>query len=273
MGSDSSIFGFTNEYTNEYTSQGLIYLRSRTYDPSIGRFLSKDSWSGGETVPMSYNAWLYVDANPVNYTDPSGRFVEQDESSADKFQRADLTIWFVNEMNADRQSWVIQFIKSNLGTAATCVYNQGNILAAYLAFYNVVRTGGQWDFKEKIEAIVGDNIRMSGKWYFNDVPGNISFGYLGTAAGFDSNTLHCGADFANNGIPCSHTDPSQDFNGIEAGIQLFNISSGANITENSLKSVLDEYNNKLHRGVPYVPRPAANNYTWPYPVGTFDGNG
>ncbi|HUI87278.1 MAG TPA: DUF6531 domain-containing protein [Anaerolineales bacterium] len=68
MGSDSSIFGFTNEYT----SQGLIYLRSRTYEPSIGRFLSKDSWQGDDTTPMSYNAWLYVDANPVNLTDPSG---------------------------------------------------------------------------------------------------------------------------------------------------------------------------------------------------------
>jgi RHS repeat-associated protein len=31
-------------YTNEYTSQGLVNLRSRLYDPSIGRFLTKDSW-------------------------------------------------------------------------------------------------------------------------------------------------------------------------------------------------------------------------------------
>ncbi|HUI87288.1 MAG TPA: amidase domain-containing protein [Anaerolineales bacterium] len=51
----------------------LIYLRSRMYDPASGRFLTKDSWQGDDTTPMSYNAWLYVDANPINLTDPSGK--------------------------------------------------------------------------------------------------------------------------------------------------------------------------------------------------------
>ncbi len=42
------------------------------YDPASGRFLTKDSWQGDDTTPMSYNAWLYVEDNPVNRVDPSG---------------------------------------------------------------------------------------------------------------------------------------------------------------------------------------------------------
>jgi RHS repeat-associated protein len=67
-GSGATSYG----YTNEYTSQGLIYLRARFYSPSQGRFLTKDTWEGDYIKPMSYNAWLYGYANPARFTDPSG---------------------------------------------------------------------------------------------------------------------------------------------------------------------------------------------------------
>jgi hypothetical protein len=38
----------------------------------MGRFLNKDTWKGDENLPMSYNSWLYVYANPVNLIDPTG---------------------------------------------------------------------------------------------------------------------------------------------------------------------------------------------------------
>jgi len=60
-------------YTNEYTSQGLIYLRSRYYSPESGRFLTKDSWQGDYSKPLSLNRWVYVEGNPINRTDPSGQ--------------------------------------------------------------------------------------------------------------------------------------------------------------------------------------------------------
>jgi murein DD-endopeptidase MepM/ murein hydrolase activator NlpD len=43
-----------------------------------GRFISKDIWQGDYSSPMSYNAWLYVYANPINYLDPSGRCADED---------------------------------------------------------------------------------------------------------------------------------------------------------------------------------------------------
>lgn len=47
-------------------------MRARYYDPQDGRFISRDSWSGVYSRPLSLNRWNYVEGNPVNLTDPSG---------------------------------------------------------------------------------------------------------------------------------------------------------------------------------------------------------
>ncbi len=74
-GSGASSYGFTGEWTD---ATGLVNLRARYYAPLNGRFLTRDSWRGNYTTPMSYNAWLYVYANPINYLDPSGRCADED---------------------------------------------------------------------------------------------------------------------------------------------------------------------------------------------------
>ncbi len=65
-------------YTNEYMSQGLIYLRSRFYSPETGRFQTRDTWQGDYNRPLSLNRWMYGYGNPVNFTDPSGMCVDPD---------------------------------------------------------------------------------------------------------------------------------------------------------------------------------------------------
>ena len=74
-GSGSTVFGFTGEQRD---GTGLVYLRARYYAPPFGRFLSRDIWQGDPRQPMSYNAWLYVYANPLNATDPSGMCPDED---------------------------------------------------------------------------------------------------------------------------------------------------------------------------------------------------
>jgi RHS repeat-associated protein len=64
---DKSISAYSGDY-NE-----LVYLRARFYAPGMGRFLTKDSWTGDYNRPMSFNRWMYVEGNPINLTDPSGR--------------------------------------------------------------------------------------------------------------------------------------------------------------------------------------------------------
>ena len=35
-------------YTGEYTTNDLVYLRARHYDPAMGRFLTRDTWGGAK---------------------------------------------------------------------------------------------------------------------------------------------------------------------------------------------------------------------------------
>jgi RHS repeat-associated protein len=51
---------------------GLYYLRNRVYDPSIGRFLTRDPLSGSVANPQTQNRYAYVLNNPTNRVDPTG---------------------------------------------------------------------------------------------------------------------------------------------------------------------------------------------------------
>ena len=51
---------------------GYYYLRARYMDTTTGRFISMDSYLGSVDDPVSLHKYLYANANPVNYIDPSG---------------------------------------------------------------------------------------------------------------------------------------------------------------------------------------------------------
>ncbi len=70
VGAAHTSYGFDGEATDAAT--GLVYLRSRFYAPSMGRFLNRDTWSGNANQPLSYNKWAYVYGNPINLSDPTG---------------------------------------------------------------------------------------------------------------------------------------------------------------------------------------------------------
>ena len=55
------------------TETGFYYLRSRYYDPEIGRFINADGYvSTGQGI-TGYNMFAYCGNNPINRTDPSGQ--------------------------------------------------------------------------------------------------------------------------------------------------------------------------------------------------------
>jgi len=63
----------------------------------MGRFLTRDTWSGDANRPLSLNRWGYVEGNPVNLTDPTGTnpidpirdwFLEQLRASTEKCYNA-----------------------------------------------------------------------------------------------------------------------------------------------------------------------------------------
>lgn len=56
---------------------GLYYLRARYYDPSVGRFISEDTYKGAVDNPLSLNRYAYVHNNPLRFVDPSGHTLEE----------------------------------------------------------------------------------------------------------------------------------------------------------------------------------------------------
>ncbi len=70
-GERPSTLRYTGEQTD--TDTGLVYLRARWYDPSTGRFTTRDPFPGLATLPQTLNPYVYVNNNPINLTDPTGK--------------------------------------------------------------------------------------------------------------------------------------------------------------------------------------------------------
>jgi RHS repeat-associated protein len=66
-GTQTTPLGFAGQYTD--AQSGLIYMRARMYDPATGQFLTRDPLE-----MLSGQPYAYAFDNPVNATDPSGRF-------------------------------------------------------------------------------------------------------------------------------------------------------------------------------------------------------
>ena len=272
-GSGETPYGFVGEWED---NTGLVFLRARYYAPLQGRFLTRDVWRGDYTRPLSFNRWSYGYGNPVNFMDPSGMVPE-----CDQYQRADLTQWLTDEMNESRQSYIFLLIwisvhfpeYIDIFVPGPPEFKLPPELAsygiAYGLFADVVKPRGLWDFKNAIFDIVGSNIQLTGQWYRYDVPGNLFFGFIGLAAVFDERILHCGADFATNGVPCSGSDSIEDYEAVEAGYDIYKLSGWSQVDENMIRTALMKHP-LIAVGQITVPNPDAYLIPWPYPVGTFD---
>jgi len=74
---------------------GLYYLRTRYYNPTTGRFLSRDPLDGRALDPASLHKYLYADGDPVNGIDPSGR--EDQAQYADLNRVSAATHWVLRK--------------------------------------------------------------------------------------------------------------------------------------------------------------------------------
>jgi len=72
VGTSQTMYGFTGEPTNE---TGLVHLRARDYNPTLGIFTALDPFEGTAQRPMSLNGYSWVEGNPVMNVDPRGKFV------------------------------------------------------------------------------------------------------------------------------------------------------------------------------------------------------
>jgi RHS repeat-associated protein len=73
--------GYTGHVNDPDT--GLVYMQARYYDPTIGRFLSRDP--AGQRA--SFNDYAYVNDNPINSIDPTGMFQCANKASCEAGQK------------------------------------------------------------------------------------------------------------------------------------------------------------------------------------------
>lgn len=67
--------GSAFKYKGEQIDQaGLYFMRARYYDPTIGRFISRDPIKGTLTNPQTQNPYAYAGNNPINNNDPGRKF-------------------------------------------------------------------------------------------------------------------------------------------------------------------------------------------------------
>jgi RHS repeat-associated protein len=65
--------GYLHLYGPDACRGWSLYLAgARVYHTGVGRWLTEDPLLGNSGDPMSFNRYLYTNANPVDYSDPSG---------------------------------------------------------------------------------------------------------------------------------------------------------------------------------------------------------
>jgi RHS repeat-associated protein len=127
-GSQSNEYQFAGEQIDG--SAGLIYLRDRYYDPTIGRFMSRDRAFANALEASTLNRYVYAFNNPTNLVDPKGLL---GQSIAMRTQRVCGRLPFdCNNVPGGRRS-IGDLIVVVVGTAATQVDTVVDILTQVLA--------------------------------------------------------------------------------------------------------------------------------------------
>ncbi|MED4404101.1 DNRLRE domain-containing protein [Metabacillus fastidiosus] len=157
----------------------MYYLKARYYETSTARFISRDSNTGNLDNPLSQNLYIYVNSNPVIFSDPSGhkaipvQKVGSNVSNEKPKSGYNITNWFL----------------------ALLRYNENisrNHRRDLYWFYRKVKNGAPWDYKQKWEG----TYYLFGRKVTDEDLGNIHYGYQGTAAGISRLTLGLGGGYA-----------------------------------------------------------------------------
>jgi RHS repeat-associated protein len=227
--SDSNPFRYCGEYYD--ISSGTYYLRARYYDPTTGRFLSEDTYQGKATDTLSLNLYTYCKDNPIVFIDPNGhigiyngQIYMGDGDTQDDKQLLQLKIDYAKATTDSQRKRIAQEanvirhrssgyrVLSSSSLSTFYIPDLTNSITKILAqqestfedhssdvpwFIDHVKTNSLVDVKnsnpEFLRPWYSYHVIINGEVMRADAPGNIMYGYLGTAACFDEETLLAGA--------------------------------------------------------------------------------
>mgnify|MGYP002598273366 FL=1 len=69
---DENPYRYCGEYYDKETEE--VYLRARYYESSVGRFITRDTYTGESNEPLSLHLYTYCENDGVNAWDPSGHY-------------------------------------------------------------------------------------------------------------------------------------------------------------------------------------------------------
>ena len=67
---DENPYRYCGEYYDKETEE--VYLRARYYEPGVGRFITRDTYTGESDEPLSLHLYTYCENDGVNYVDCDG---------------------------------------------------------------------------------------------------------------------------------------------------------------------------------------------------------
>ena len=159
--------GFTGH--RQMDALGVVHMKGRIYDPTIGRFLQADPFIQAPKNSQNYNRYSYVLNNPMSYTDPSGYFFKAVFNTIKKYWRqiTSIAVMFIPGVNVMLMGAISGYISS--GSL------QGALIGAFTVGMSGVPAGDLGGFL--VQGVVGGLAsKMSG--------GKFSHGFI--SAGISS---------------------------------------------------------------------------------------
>jgi RHS repeat-associated protein len=115
-------FAFTGHIFD--TETGLYNAKARYFDPKLGRFLTQDSYLGQIDDPPSLHRYLYGNANPTFYTDPTG-YYSWSEFKSDANWAGDFAGAFVSDLKKNAGRRAVKIGEAVVSNAAHMVVEAG----------------------------------------------------------------------------------------------------------------------------------------------------
>ena len=185
-----------------------------------------------------------------------------------EWDKRDLTDWLARALVDSA---------NNPGIETIALLNRNNNKGgAYGMFYELTHNNAYFDVKWNIQRELGDVVKLGDSWYEFSAPGNIMFGFYGTAAGFSPEELYKGAGVAQlidellykaglSKHPEYHTEPgplhapfygdtTDDHYAIQIGIELYSqYNKSGSLTASDLADTLSIYPNKNNLAIRSAP--------------------